>query len=154
MYPCQSLTAVIPCTNLDLSEAFYSRLGFVRWDNGGAILSGEDNYRILHDGSGGCLHLRKAEHGWLVPGRNPFALYHYSPDVDELAVAFQNEIIGKPHPEIQPWGMYEFAISDPDATLIRIGRPASLWPRSPVTGVESQCNLRSSAPGARLFAVR
>lgn len=129
MNPCQSLTAIVPCSNLDLSEAFYSRLGFVRWDNGGAVLTGDDEYRILHDGNGGSLHLRKVEHGWLVPGRNPFALYYYSSDVDELAVAFRSEIVGKPDPEIKPWGMYEFAISDPDATLIRIGRPALLWSR-------------------------
>jgi len=138
MYPCQALTAIIPCTNLDLSEAFYSRLGFVRWDNGGTPLANEDDYRILHDGNGGSLHLRKAEHGWLVPGRNPLALYYYSPDVDELAITFQNGIIGKPHPEIKPWGMYEFAISDPDATLIRIGRPAMLWSRRPANSVAAE----------------
>jgi hypothetical protein len=128
MTQCQ-LTAIMPCTNLDLSEAFYSRLGFVRWDNGSALLASDDTYRILHDGAGGSLHLRKVEHGWLLPSRNPFSLYYYSPDVDELAATFRDEIIGKPDPEIKPWGMYEFAISDPDATLIRIGRPALLWPR-------------------------
>jgi len=132
---CQALTAIVPCTNLDLSEAFYSRLGFARRDGGGATLADEANYRILHDGNGGSLHLRKAEHGSLVPGRNPFALYYYSPDVDETAVAFRNEIIGSPDPEIKPWGMYEFAISDPDATLIRIGRPA--WPWTPHTIVHA-----------------
>src|ERR1700743_3217931 len=115
MISCQSLTAIVPCTNLDLSEAFYSRFGFVRWDNGATALTDADNYRILRDGNGGSLHLRKAEQGWLIAGKNPFALYYYSPDVDELARVFQNEVIGKPDPEIKPWGMYEFAISDPDA---------------------------------------
>ena len=128
MSPCETLTAIIPCTNLDLSEAFYSRLGFVRWGGGGHP---DDDYRILHDGNVGSLHLRRVEHGWLIPGRNPFGLYYYSADVDELAAAFRNELIGERLPEIKPWGMYEFAISDPDATLIRIGRPAQLWRRGP-----------------------
>ena len=125
----QSLSAIVPCRNLDLSEAFYGRLGFTRWDNGGTSLCEDANYRILHDTQGGSLHLRKAEDGWLHPGRNPFALYYCSADVDELAETFRNEIIGAAAPRIAPWGMYEFAISDPDATLIRIGRPAMLWPR-------------------------
>jgi hypothetical protein len=137
MNPCQSLTAIIPCSNLDLSEAFYSRLGLIRWDNGATTLMEENNYRILHDGNGGSLHLRKAEHGWLIAGKNPFALYYYSADVDELAAIFRNEIIGKVDPEIKPWGMYEFAISDPDATLIRIGRPALLWRQQPE---KNSCN--------------
>lgn len=123
----QAWTAILPCSNLDLSEAFYSRLGFVRWEDDKLPSPSSDDYRILHDGNGGSLHLRKVEYGWLAPGRNPFALYYYSPDVDELAAIFRNEIIGRPEPEIKPWGMYEFAISDPDATLIRIGRPAMPW---------------------------
>jgi hypothetical protein len=138
MHLCHALAAIIPCTNLDLSEAFYSRLGFVRWLNGSSAAADDDSYRILRDGDGGSLHLRKAEHGWLVPGRNPYALYYYSPDVDELAIAFRNEIIGRPEPETKAWGMYEFAISDPDATLIRIGRPASLWPRRSITGAAAE----------------
>ncbi len=34
---------------------------------------------------------------------------------------FRNEIIGKTAPEDKPWGMYEFALSDPDETLVRVG---------------------------------
>jgi hypothetical protein len=29
-------------------------------------------------------------------------------------------------PEHKPWGMYEFALSDPDGTLVRIGWPSRL----------------------------
>ena len=29
-------------------------------------------------------------------------------------------------PEDKPWGMYEFAMSDPDETLVRIGWPTRL----------------------------
>ena len=62
------LTAILPCNDLDASEAFYTKLGFKRegWD---------DDYRILMDGKGAEIHLHTAEEGWLVPGRNPFALY-------------------------------------------------------------------------------
>ncbi len=29
-------------------------------------------------------------------------------------------------PEAKPWGMFEFAVSDPDETLVRVG-----WPTPP-----------------------
>jgi len=64
--------------------------------------------------------LTDAVEGWLVPGRNPFGLYLYVEDVDVLAREFQKQ------PEDKPWGMYEFAISDPDETLVRIGWPSRL----------------------------
>jgi hypothetical protein len=55
-----------------------------------------------------------------VPGRNPIGLYLYLEDVDDLAREFRQS------PEDRPWGMYEFAISDPDQTLVRIGWPTRL----------------------------
>lgn len=85
---------------------------------------------MLSRGKGGYLHLTDAVEGWLVPGRNPFALYLYMEEVDALAAAFGSEAVGKNGPEHKPWGMYEFALSDPDDTLIRIGWPARL--RGPV----------------------
>ena len=75
---------------------------------------------MLSNGKG-RLHLTAAVEGWLVPGRNPFALYFYMEDVDRWAAEFRNEIIGKSAPEDKPWGTYEFAVSDPDQTLVRIG---------------------------------
>jgi hypothetical protein len=73
-----SLTAILPCNDLDASEAFYARLGFTHRE-------GDDGYRMLSDGRGGELHLNAAVEGWLVPGRNPFGLYLYAENVDELA---------------------------------------------------------------------
>ena len=74
----QASTAIVTCNDLDASEAFYTRLGFKRdgWD---------DHYRILLDGKGAEIHLLAAEDGRPVPGRNPFPLYLFTEDVDELA---------------------------------------------------------------------
>jgi glyoxalase/bleomycin resistance protein/dioxygenase superfamily protein len=117
-----ALTAILPCNNLDASEAFYNRLGFSRPQNEKPAKGEDDNYRILSDGKGGQLHLTDAVQGWLVPGRNPFGLYLYTDDVDALAARFKGETLEKRGPEHKPWGMYEFSLSDPDETLVRVGR--------------------------------
>jgi catechol 2,3-dioxygenase-like lactoylglutathione lyase family enzyme len=107
------LTAILPCNDLDASEAFYARLGFTHREGG-------DEYRMLSDGRGGELHLSAAVEGWLIPGRNPFGLYLYTEDVDQLAARMGCTADDK------PWGMYEFAVSDPDETLVRVGWPSRL----------------------------
>jgi catechol 2,3-dioxygenase-like lactoylglutathione lyase family enzyme len=113
MTPTQRLTAILPCNNLDASEAFYHRLGFKRE-------GGDDGYRMLSDGQGGEIHLNEAVEGWLIPGRNPFGLYLYTEAVDELAAKMGCQA------EDKPWGMHEFALSDPDETLVRVGWPTRL----------------------------
>jgi catechol 2,3-dioxygenase-like lactoylglutathione lyase family enzyme len=109
----QRLVAILPCNDLDRSEAFYRRLGFEHRD-------GDDEYRMLSDGRGGELHLNRAVEGWLIPGRNPFGFYLYTETVDELAAKMGCQA------ENKPWGMYEFALSDPDETLVRVGWPTRL----------------------------
>jgi len=47
-------------------------------------------------------------------------LYLYAEDVDELAARMGGTA------EDKPWGMYEFALSDPDETLVRVGWPSRL----------------------------
>ncbi len=113
-----SVVAIVPCNNLDASQAFYARLGFRERERK------YDEYRILADGKRGELHLTAAAEGWVVPGRNPFAVYLYTKDVDELAAAFGRKA------EDKPWGTYEFGVSDPDETLVRIGWPTRLRKRS------------------------
>ena len=113
MHPLKTLTAILPCNDLDASPAFYARLGFVRAD-------GDGGYRILSNGSGGELHHARAVEGWLVPGRNPFGLYLQLEDVDDLA-AVMGQVARH-----RPWGMYEFAVADPDETLVRVGWPSRL----------------------------
>ena len=121
-----ALTAILPCNDLDASEAFYNRLGFSRPDADRPAAGEADSYRILSDGKGGALHLTDAVEGWLVAGRNPFGLYLYSEEVDRLAAVFKGEILEKEGASDKPWGMYEFALSDPDETLVRIGWPSRL----------------------------
>lgn len=124
--PSGVLTAILPCNNLDASERFYRRLGFTRVQGQWPPPGEPDTYRLLSNGNGGYLHLTDAMEDWLVPGRNPFGLYLYLEDVDALAAEFRNEIVGHGAPEDKPWGMYEFALSDPDETLVRVGWPTRL----------------------------
>jgi catechol 2,3-dioxygenase-like lactoylglutathione lyase family enzyme len=118
-----TVIAILPCNDLDASERFYGRLGFMRVE--GRPPEELKTYRILSNGKG-RLHLTGAVEGWLVPGRNPFGLYFYMEDVDTWATVFRDEILGKKAPEDRPWGTYEFAVSDPDQTLVRVGWPSRL----------------------------
>jgi hypothetical protein len=110
-----TLTAILPCNDLDASEAFYALLGFSKRGD-----YGDD--RILSDGSGASLHLSKEPEGWLIPGRNPCGLYLYTENIEELAARMGNRLIHPPEDKL--WGMFEFAVSDPDETLVRVGRPS------------------------------
>jgi hypothetical protein len=47
-------------------------------------------------------------------------------DTFALAAEFQDEILNKSGLEDKPWGIYEFAVSDPDETLVRVGWPTRL----------------------------
>jgi catechol 2,3-dioxygenase-like lactoylglutathione lyase family enzyme len=111
------MVAILPCNNLDASEAFYNKLGLTRTGD-------DDDYRILSDGRGAQIHLMAGVKGWLTPGRNPFGLYLYAENVDELAASLGNLVLHKP--EDKPWGMFEFSLSDPDETLVRVGWPTRL----------------------------
>lgn len=122
--PRPSIVPIIPCNDIEVSTAFYLRLGlYVHSDNG--------RYRILSDGKGGLLHLSaEGPEGWVVPGRNPNGFYVYSDDVEGLASRVVDLTDGR-GPEHKPWGMYEFALSDPDGTLVRIGWPSHLSRQRP-----------------------
>ena len=120
--PTPSATAIIPCNDLDAAEAWWNRLGFSRPAD-----QGYDEYRMLSDGRGGEVHLNLAVEGWVVPGRNPFGIYLYTPRVDTLAATMRDEIIEREKaPTHKPWGMYEFALNGPDDLLIRVGWPSRL----------------------------
>ncbi len=105
-----SAVAIIPCTDLDASEAFYEMLGFA------AVSRYEiHGYRILKDGEGASIHLARVAPGWLTPERNAHGLYLYAENVEDLARKLGCAV------ELKPWGLREFALSDPDGTLVRVG---------------------------------
>ena len=109
------VVAIVPAGDIDASQAFYERLGF-------QVESDYGDYRILADRLGWHLHLNKVD-GW--PGRiedNPFGIYLYVEDVDAVAERVRELIIEKGAPHAKPWGTYEFAVSDPSGTLVRVGR--------------------------------
>jgi catechol 2,3-dioxygenase-like lactoylglutathione lyase family enzyme len=117
--PRHCLVAILPCNDIDVSTDFYGRLGL-------SVQSDHGRYRILSDSKGWLLHLSsESPQGWVVSGRNPNGLYLYLEDVDGLANSLGDLILGD-GPEHKPWGMYEFALSDPDGTLVRIGWPSRL----------------------------
>ena len=104
--------AIIPTQDLDESQAFYERLGFAltsRYDAQG--------YRILRDSAGASVHLTEVDSGWIDPDRNAHGIYFYSKDVDAIAAEFGLTADSK------PWGLREFAVSDPAGTLVRVGWP-------------------------------
>lgn len=109
------VVAIVPCNDLAASRAFYALLGFT--DVGGRAWP---DYAILSDGKGGDLHLTKAPVGWLVPGNSPFGIYIYAAEVEQLAARLGDRLLHPP--KLQPWGMFEFAVSDPDENLVRVGR--------------------------------
>jgi catechol 2,3-dioxygenase-like lactoylglutathione lyase family enzyme len=117
--PRRTIVAIVPVTDIEASTRFYARLGL-------RVHSDHGRYRILSDGNGWLLHLSsEAPEGWVVPGHNPNGLYLYLEDVDRLAGEVSDLIIGS-GVEHKPWGMYEFALSDPDGTLVRVGWPSRL----------------------------
>jgi catechol 2,3-dioxygenase-like lactoylglutathione lyase family enzyme len=109
-------TPILPCNDIEATQGFYERLGF-------AMTAGEAGFRILADGKGWQIALRPAEPGWVVPDRNSHGLYLYCDDVDAVADRVRDLIIEEGAPHRKPWGMYEFAVGDPDGVLVRIGRP-------------------------------
>ncbi|HEX6740957.1 MAG TPA: glyoxalase [Sphingomicrobium sp.] len=112
MEPTHSAVAIIPCNDLDQTQAFYEGLGF-------RSVSSPDfpGYRILRDNGGACVHLTEIDPGWVTPERNAYGLYFYSEDVDALAPKFGRTA------EPKPWGVREFSTFDPNGTLVRVGWP-------------------------------
>ena len=108
-----SAVAILPCSDLDASQAFYERLGFAP-----TSVYAVQGYRILHDAGGASIHLTRVDAEWIDPERNAHGIYFYSEDVAEIAERFGLRA------EPKPWGLREFAVVDPDGTLIRIGWPA------------------------------
>jgi catechol 2,3-dioxygenase-like lactoylglutathione lyase family enzyme len=107
-----SAVAIVPCDDLDASQAFYGRLGFQA-----TSIYPHQGYRILHDVNAASIHLTRVDPGSVDPERNAHGIYLYSEDVAALAAAMGCTAQHK------PWGLIEFAVSDPCGTLVRVGWP-------------------------------
>ena len=105
-----AIVAILSCNDLDETQAFYEQLGFAA-----TSVYEAHGYRILHDPNGASIHLTRTEPGWVIAERNAHGLYFYCEDVDSLAARFGCTA------EPKPWGLREFALSDPNGTLVRIG---------------------------------
>lgn len=95
---------VLPSRDLDRSAAFYARLGY-------AVAHRYPDYAILAC-DGVEFHLARME---VEPGRNPAGVYLRVSDADGLARALGVAA------EDKPWAQREFALSDPDENLVRVG---------------------------------
>ncbi|WP_374834591.1 VOC family protein [Paenochrobactrum pullorum] len=109
------MIAVLPTNDIHASIKFYELLGFK--PKGSDVY---DGYQVLIDGKGSELHLTVAPEDWLIPGKSPCGVYWYADNVDELAVVASKYALHPPRKT--SWGTYEFALSDPDENLIRVGR--------------------------------
>jgi len=107
---------ILPCNDMDVAQAFYERLGL-------SVAAGDAGFRIMTDEAGWQIALRPAEPGWVIPERNSHGIYLYCDDVDAVAERVRDIIVERGAPHRKPWGMYEFAVGDPDGVLVRIGRP-------------------------------
>jgi hypothetical protein len=117
--PQHTLVSILPVTDIEASTVFYARIGL-------HLQSDYCSYRILADSRGGFLHLStESPKGWVVPGRNPNGLYFCTEEVARIAAEIADLLPGG-GPNHKPWGMYEFSVSDPDGTLVRIGWPSRL----------------------------
>ncbi|MBU1324125.1 MAG: VOC family protein [Alphaproteobacteria bacterium] len=109
------IVAIVPARDMEASTAFYARLGL-------ELVSDWGDYRILSDGRGWNLHLTRTTAWPAQPEDNPLGLYVYVDDVDGAAARMGDLVLAPHRPELKPWGCYEFAVSDPAGTLVRIGR--------------------------------
>lgn len=114
-------TPTLPVVDVRVAAAFYERAGFgvriYRDDNGD---EGEGFAFVEYEGQS-VFDLDAA--GDLDPQRNRSGCYLIASDAD----AWHARMLGAGLPvtaiEDQPWGMREFALTDPSGNRIRIGQP-------------------------------
>jgi len=109
----------LPVRSLDVTEAFYSRLGFTTTDR-----FEEEGYLIMMRDAAELHFFRSPAH---VPEQSEHGAYIFLTD----AAGWSAELAGLGLPstgiprfepaESKPWGMDELAIGDPDGNLLRCG---------------------------------
>jgi catechol 2,3-dioxygenase-like lactoylglutathione lyase family enzyme len=114
-YGLRSIVAIVPARDMQLSLAFYKALGFQA-----DLYADGTQYAFLHM-DGNYIHLRHA--GPDEFSANPGGIYMYVDDADSFhARVVATGITVLNSPKDYPWNCREFAISDPDGLLIRIGQ--------------------------------
>lgn len=117
---------VLPSRCLNDTLTFYRQLGFE------GVIHRHGDYAIV---TRGTLELHFFTHRHLRPADSSAGCYLRVTDVESLYRAFAPAGLprsGIPRQDIledKPWGMREFAIVDPDGTLIRIGQRLETVPR-------------------------
>jgi len=110
------LIPVLPSLDLQRSAVFYQ-------SHFECSAEWFDEYVVLHNQDHFSLHLWKCNDPYLCINSG---FYIRVKDVDALYNKLNIEGVIHPngHIELKPWGMKEFAITDPDGNLIRIGEDA------------------------------
>ena len=109
------ITPIVPATDMKRTFRFFELLGFTVKPYGDG-----SQYAFLHM-DGQYIHVRKAKPDEL--SSNPGGIYLYVRDVDGFyARVVSSGITPLEKPANYEWKMREFAVSDPDGLLIRIGQ--------------------------------
>ena len=109
------MAPILPVRDMQASISFYERLGF----RSEPYEDGAQYAFLSMDGL--SMHIGLMQTPEFV--FNPCGVYLYVEDVDAVYRSFL--AAGVPclnTPEDRPWRMREFAVSDPDQTLLRIGQ--------------------------------
>ena len=110
-----AIVAIVPTRDMRLSLAFYKAVGFE------VDLYGDGTqYAFLHL-DGNYIHLRLAQPAEFTA--NPGGAYIYVQDADRFyAHLLAQGLTPLCPPQSRPWKCREFALSDPDGFLLRIGQ--------------------------------
>lgn len=108
----EELVPVFRTSDARSAVTWYARLGFEQIGEH-QFEPGFPLYVFLRRGG---VHLHLSEHAGDAPYHS--LAYYYVDEVDAIATEFGVE------PEVQPWGMREISLTDPDGNRIRLGTTA------------------------------
>jgi hypothetical protein len=114
----EKMSPILPSRDIDVTEAFYARLGF-------DTIYRDDAY-LLMKREGAEVHFFEHEHH--RPETSDHGAYLRPSDIDALSAEFA--ALGLPRTgiprfepvEAKPWDMKELVIVDPDGNLLRAGQ--------------------------------
>ncbi len=103
---------ILPVADMSTAIEFYRRIGF-------DVASYDDGYAWVRHRGDEVLHLRAVDD--LDPSSNRSSVYLHVLDADawHAVATTMGETIGEISD--RPWGMREFAFTDPSGNLVRVG---------------------------------